>query len=354
MRRVLISPIIPMRRIADYPGCQAATNFCLHLAEGDIFDVVYSLPPTNVRESLSKEAGAVEYVCIGRNWKSMPGKVLSVILENIILSEKINKDDTVWLYNLGWNVLLLYFLLGIKGVCRNIVVADFTPPAKKNILGLITQWFIRKANARILLADSPRFGGKNTVCIPGVVSSQRQKREDVVRREFFLSGFLIENRGFPMILEWFAKHPACRLSVCGHIPQREVLKGYTEQYENICDLGFLSYEQYVEALGNSGICLNTRDPGYPENHENFPSKMIEYLMHNKVVVSTMHYPQLEKIKYVYLPLNEEEFMNGLENLLLMDDQKILEYANQGEYVIQMFSIKRWREEIIRLESSSHA
>lgn len=164
-----------------------------------------------------------------------------------------------------------------------------------------------------------------------------------------MSGALVPNRAFPTILPWFAEHPNCRLVITGRVPEKNVLADFSSKYPNIQDLGFLPYEEYLKTLSAAGICLNTRDPRFPENHENFPSKMIEYLLYNKVVVSTMRYPQLDGIRYIYIPLEKEEFMAALEKIVKDPEKELLKYANQGEEIRKRFSSERWKKEMKILE-----
>lgn len=349
--RIFICPIIPAELVCKYPGTQAANTFCRHLIDGKVFDRVFSLPPTNLREDLSKfNKSPVEFICVARKLRGVIPKLFSAIAENWIVFRKIPRGSSVWFYNLGWNLIFLYWLLGFrKNVRRNIIVADFTPPRGIDLLKRFTQFLIRRADARIVLADSERFKNKNTVCIPGIVPMQNLPRVERVKREFLISGSLIPICAFPKILPWFAKHPKCILTVCGRADTKDVLTDFASRYPNIRDMGFLPYSEYLKILENSGICLSTRDPSYPENHENFPSKMIEYLLYNKVVVSTMRYPQLEEIAYFYLPLEQESFMNELEKILEKPEEELLKYANQGEKLLKKFSPSRWKKEMENLE-----
>ncbi len=349
--RIFICPIIPEELVYKYPGTQAANTFCRHLIDGGVFDCVFSLPPTNLREDLSKfNKPLIEFICVARNHQCAPLKLFSAIAENWRVFKKIRKGSSVWFYNLGWNFLFLYWLLGLKGnIKRNVIVADFTPPRGVSLLSRVSQYLIRRANARIVLAHSDRFKSLKTVCIPGVVPEKNIREESALARDFFMSGFLTPKRAFPRILSWFSEHPNCKLTVSGFVPDREVLLSYVSTYSNIRDLGFLPYNEYVEALSTAGICLNTRDPALLENHENFPSKMIEYLLYNKVVISTMRYPQLEGIDYIYVPLEKATFMESLENVLKMPEKELIRYANQGKKLLEKFSPTRWKDEMLKLE-----
>lgn len=52
--------------------------------------------------------------------------------------------------------------------------------------------------------------------------------------------------------------------------------------------GSLPYEQYLEKLKNAHILINPRNMELPENQNNFPSKIMEYLAVGKVLVSTKY------------------------------------------------------------------
>ena len=107
----------------------------------------------------------------------------------------------------------------------------------------------------------------------------------------------------------------------------------------------------MELLHKITFQLSTRDPKAPENQCNFPSKIIEALLHNRVVVSTIHYPQLNGIQYIEVESNAEAFLQGVQTILRMADDELLTYANQGELVSQLFDVHHWYKIMNDIERS---
>ena len=50
--------------------------------------------------------------------------------------------------------------------------------------------------------------------------------------------------------------------------------------------GVLSYEEYINCLNECNVLINPRNMNLPENQNNFPSKIFDYLLTGKIVVST--------------------------------------------------------------------
>jgi hypothetical protein len=351
--RLFICHVIPKGAVERYPACQAGNQFSFTLIDDGLFDRVFSMAPTQVREPF-EAADSVEYISMWRRFRLLPLKLLGVGAENVLLLKKVPRDAVVWFYNVTWQTLGLFWLLRLfrPRVKVGVIVADFTPPVGLDPVARLCQRAIHRADFTIPLAASERFKSGSSICLPGVVPDGPCEgvTGEPAERSFLLSGILVENRGFPMLLEWFAKHPRCCLHVSGVVPAQEVLDRYTQRYANICDHGFLSREAYRSLLQRVTFCLNTRDPRYPENRENFPSKMIEYLLMNKVVVSTMTYPQLEGVDYLYVPLEEEAFMGQLEALLEMSADELAHYSDQGDRIRALFSTAVWRQTMEQLEN----
>jgi hypothetical protein len=98
--------------------------------------------------------------------------------------------------------------------------------------------------------------------------------------------------------------------------------------------------------------LSTRDESYPENQCNFPSKIIETLLHNRIVISTIDYKQLDEIKYVKVDMNCDAFMKQVSEISRKPHEVLMQYANQGALVSKMFSTEVWNKNIAEIENYS--
>lgn len=354
MKRYFLTHISPEDKILEYKVSAAACNFSYNLISGGCFDKVYSILPAYVQgEKDFSDTTEIEYVYSSWRWSNTLLRRLAPIKENVSLFKKIEKNSSIWLYNMTmlnvWLVLLLRLFR--PSIQVNIIVLDFTPGEKLNNIFLL---LINKCHSRILLANSPLFKKENSVVLPGVTPMVDEKYPVVtnVKNNFLISGVLSENISMlPMLLSAFSKMPKCMLHVTGMIDDDTLVKEYVEKHPNIIYHGRLPFNEYLELLHDTPFLLSTRNPAFPENQCNFPSKIIEALLHNRIVVSTLHYEQLDGIKYIEVPSEEDGFVQAIEKIAQITDEELLTYANQSEEVKKMFSVDVWNQNIKHLERS---
>ena len=109
------------------------------------------------------------------------------------------------------------------------------------------------------------------------------------------------------------------------------------------------FNVYMELLHHITFQLSTRDINFPENQCNFPSKIIEALFHNRIIISTIHYPQIEGMKYFTVKPTKEEFHNGIRAIADLSDEELLRYANQGNVVERLFGVEVWNQAMAKIE-----
>lgn len=343
-----------MDRILDYKVSSAACNFSYNLISGGMFDKVYSILPSTVSGKKSFEnSEGVEYIYSSLRNKDYLCK-LALIVENFTLFCKIKDGSSVWLYNLAkiniWLVILLrWFKPSVK---INVIVLDFTPGTRRSKFFLK---YINKCNGRILLANSSLFNKENSVILPGVTPSKDIDYPEIreLNKGFLISGALGENIAMmSMLLEAFSKMPSLTLHITGVTDDDSKIKEYSSIYKNIIYHGCVAYEDYLEILHKTPFLLSTRNPEFPENQCNFPSKIIEALLHNRIVISTLHYEQLDGIKYFEVPANLEGFIETLMNIAQMDREVLICYANQSNLVKELFNTDVWNKTIHKIEGKS--
>lgn len=352
MKHIFITHIVPKDKILEYKVSSAACNFSYNLMSGGYFDKVYSILPANVRGRKGfTNTNSVEYVYSSLRNHGSFGK-FAPILENFKIFRKIEKGSSVWLYNMSminiWLVLLLrWFKPSVK---INIIVLDFTPGAKNNNFFLKQ---INKCHGRILLANSPLFNKDNSVILPGVTPNSNIDYPAITefKKEFLISGVLSENISMlTMLLESFSKMPHLTLHITGTIDNDATIKEYSSKYENIKYHGCVPYNEYLNILHDTPFLLSTRNPEFPENQCNFPSKIIEALLHNRIIISTLHYEQLNGINYFEVPSDEKGFIKEIESIASSPSSKLLEYANQSVLVKEMFNTGVWNNKMKEIES----
>lgn len=350
--RYFITHIAPKDKILEYKVSSAACNFSYNLIGGGMFDKVYSILPANVCEKKDfTNNDGVEYIYSSLRWKGVLRK-FAPIIENIRIFCQIKKGSSVWLYNMTmlnvWLVLLLrWFKPSVK---VNVIVLDFTPGEKHN------DYFLKQINkcfGRILLANSPLFNKENSAVLPGVtpLNDIDYPKVTEIKKEFLISGVLGENIAMmSMLLEAFSKMPHLTLHITGIISDDSKIKEYANKYPNIKYQGCVPYNEYLEILHSTPFLLSTRNPEFPENQCNFPSKIIEALLHNRIIVSTLHYEQLNGIKYFEVPANTGGFIKAIEQIANLGEIELKSYANQSQLVKKKFNTTVWTNTISDIEN----
>lgn len=349
--RIFVTHILTKENILKYKLSVAASNFCWNLIEGGVFDKVFSILPTNVHDSINKELmEGLAYCQLRRLGGAF--RFLAVIVENLTVFKAIPSGSKVWFYNLTVLNSFLYILLRVfkRTTKIYVILLDYTPSS--NYIQKFFLWQANHADGIIKLSNSVLFTNENSVCLPGVtpIVVTPFPRQEKIKKEFLLSGVLNERIAMTeMVLEVFSCMEDYVLHVTGEI-QNEDLVGKYSSFKNIIIHGQLSYDDYISVLHKISFQLSTRDPKYPENQCNFPSKVIEALLHNRIVVSTIQYEQLENIYYFYVPSDMNGFKQTIINICSLQETEIMKYANQGSIVNNKFNTEAWNDAMSKIES----
>ena len=341
MQRIFLTHVAPKDKILEYNLSVAASNFCHNLINGRAFDTVYSILPTFVTGKIEPFKGLV-YSSL-RNLGFL--NRLAPIVECFKLFSKIPRQSSVWYYNctiLNATLIILLKLFKPK-VKQQIIILDYTP--SNHLMALFFLWLTNHLDGAIKLADSPLFTIKNSVCLPGVVpeDSIHYPRVSAIKKEFLISGVLSENISMlSMLLDAFSEMPEFTLHITGKAPNLDQINRYTQKYNNIIYHGMVEYEEYLKILHNTPFLLSTRNPQYPENQCNFPSKIIEALLHNRIIISTIKYKQLEGIDYLVVRADKEGFMQDLSHYMGMEQTTLIRFANQAGVVKKRFNTDVWK------------
>lgn len=152
-----------------------------------------------------------------------------------------------------------------------------------------------------------------------------------------------------MALKVFAKLPKLVLHISGKGELVDMVKQYSEKYSNIIYHGFMDVDSYKKMSKQIDFCLSLRNPSLPENRNNFPSKSLEYLSDAKILISTILYPELDGVKYVYSDYSEEALANVVVKLSQMDEDELKQYANNKDVLLKKFSERAWKHAFEYLE-----
>lgn len=332
----------------------AASNFSNTLVSGDIFDRVYSiLPPFVTGKRNANELATENSVLLYSALRRLPAPLSRVapIFEQLALFFKIPRGASLWLYNVTMlNWILIKLLKWLKPSVKIYpIVLDYTPGLPGNDKFLKA---INNSAGRISLTNYSELSKVNFHCLPGItplINTHPQIKSP--KPTFLLSGVLSEEiSSISTVVEAFANVPEATLYITGNLSHNPALIERIAHIRNINYLGMLSKAEYNNLLDTSTtFILSTRNPNFPENQCNFPSKIIEGLSHNRGVISTISYPQIDGINYITTKLSVEELRNTIRNVSSMTASQIERYINQGEKVAKMFSISVWKSIIEKIE-----
>lgn len=351
MKRIFLTHIVPKEQNLRYHLSVAACNFCSNLISGNIFDEVFSVLPTFVNGKIDPFYGLVY-----SSWRS--NRFLckfAPFLENIQLFFKIPLKGSIWYYNCTLlNAPLIVLLKLFKPrVKQNMIILDYTP--SKKIKDRFFLWLTNQMDGTIRLADSSLFTCKNSVCLPGVVPAilPSYPRVSEINKEFLISGVLSENISMlSMLLSAFSQMPEINLHITGKVTNCDLIKSYTDKCRNIIYHGMVSYDKYLEILHSVPFLLSTRNPCCPENQCNFPSKIIEGLLHNRIIISTLNYNQLKDIKYLNVHSDINGFITDIRNIISMSEFELLSYANQSMKVLEYYNTDVWGNCMTEIENKT--
>lgn len=350
--RYFITHTTPRQYIEKYKSSIAGGNFSLNLKDAGLFDVTYSILPSNIYNyDEDKNIDDIRIVYSTIRSKSKASRLVGCLVEQWRMFRIVKSDSSVWLYNLCVLNFLLFILLKLfkRRTGVYIILADYTPGEGVNNFFL---WLTNKADGLISLSNSTLFTVKNKKILPGIVPTDVRypKIEKPVIRNFQLSGNLKERiSSTTMVMEVFSEFPNIQLNISGREPEGTDILFFTEKCENINYYGVLPYEEFNAMLNNNSFVLSMRNPSFPENQCNFPSKVLEALLHNRIIISTIHYPQLDGVKYFVIPYGKDGMRNAFQEIAQKSDEELMKYANQGEYVKQMFSPEIWKRNMDELE-----
>ncbi len=352
--RLYICHICPKDKILDYGFSISASNFNFNLISGGGFDKILSIYPgfsTGDLKLLNEENIETVY-CKWRKHRGLRQR-LARFVEQISVFRKIPTGADVWFYNVTTlNILLISLLKVFRPSCKlYTILLDFAPD---ELFHKIALKLINRMSGRICLSTYSRFNSYNSICMPGVIGLTNNGSAPIktIKKEFIISGALKENiTMLSMLLDAFSEMPDLKLHISGVlIDHKEKLYEYSSKFPNIIYHGKLPFDEYNRLLESIPFSLNTRKPTALENQCNFPSKVIEALCHNRIIISTILYPQLNQLKYFHVSSDLDSFKSDIQRIANMPEEELLSYANQGAMVTELYNAERWFENMRKIEN----
>lgn len=341
MDRVLISNVVPQEQVVRLKASQAANNFCFNLVKSGCFNEGLSIIPPSYSIEENNDNLFYYYANTGRGEF---GKLYSHLINSIRLVYRARKYSNIWFYNVSSSSMPAYFLL--RFIFRKkvyVILADHTPGKHFLSFQNLLERLIRKSLGIISLSSRTTIKTTKNKIVPGIILSSCVRSVNIKKIErpikFLFSGTLSDVTGFDMALKVFSRVTNAELYISGN---GEFPKEY-EQYKNIHYAGFLEYKEYLKLYDKVDVCLNFRNPSLPENNNNFPSKILEYFSKNKIVFSTIDYPEIEGAKYIICEYDEEKLYQKVREILEYNDDFICKYANNAPFLLNNISEKSWKE-----------
>lgn len=101
------------------------------------------------------------------------------------------------------------------------------------------------------------------------------------------AGRLDEERGIRKFVDTFVKtYYQARLLITGDGPLKSYIQDIANRYDSITYLGILPEEEFDKVIELVDICVNPQPTGRKFTDSSFPSKVVNYLAHGKIVIST--------------------------------------------------------------------
>ena len=236
-----------------------------------------------------------------------------------------------------FSVVLAKFLLRKKVF---ILVADY-PFYQKKLSDKIYNWVLKKINGTIVFNSNIKCN-RNSKLLPGLLYKEQIKINSSGRlnKNIILSGSLGKTTGLELALEYFSKRPEFTLYISGRrfMYSEDEFENLIEKYaefKNIKFLGMLDYDEYLDLMDKCDVALSLREQNDEEHNYNFPSKILEYLSKSKMVVSTLHYKDIDDDLLFYA---EPSIDNALEKIYKLSENDVIEKRRRvAEYLIKNFT-----------------
>lgn len=354
--RVLICQMLPEKVTHMHEVSQALNNFNINIINTNYFETVISLVPVNIVSSIQSEIGGakIEFVQNKYRNKNKILQYLNILIENFKIVSLAKSSSSIWYSNVNIQTLISCFIL--KFIYRKKVyniLTDYSPTNNIISFQYLLKILIDKLDGIITLSARTNIKHSNAITIAGIIPydiSEVYEIKSINNKDFLFSGALEKITGIDLALKVFSRMPHLTLIISGRGKEINMVHEYVSIYPNIKYLGFLEYNEYKKILSNLTYCLSFRNPIFPENNYNFPSKVLEYFCANKIVISTIKYPELLGFNYYYCEFDEAELMTLINEILNSDQQNNFLYTNNGFSLNNSFSIKTWERSFEKIEN----
>lgn len=287
-----------------------------------------------VQKELTKEIGDVK-----AHFRTAD-RLAGVMKYKHAVKQALKQTDCLLTYNVTYAWMFAPALARRLGKKSALILADYS--GEESYHGMVGRLYarlelraIQKYDVVIGLSETTKRFLKTHqrfLCVEGGIdqdvydyfepSSVEEKQQENGITTYMYAGILEPVTGVDMLLKAFSRvsNPLVRLKISGKGSFQKMVEDAAKQDDRITYLGCVPYEEYLSNLKQADILVNPRNMNLPENENNFPSKIMEYLATGKPIIST-RFPGWEKYnKYIAFC---ESTVDGL--------QTALETADVGRY-----------------------
>lgn len=212
----------------------------------------------------------------------------------------VDDNTVVIFYNITYANFGLAKKIKKKGGKVILVLADYTDSREekgilRKVLASLCQREFKKIEHIITLSKMPniKFGERTRLGVVhgGIKNSYYENFKLPPRKEkiiFMYAGLLSTVTGVDTLLEAISQisNPNVEFYISGKGELEGQVRSFARYDKRVRYLGFLNQKEYLNKLNKSHVFINPRNMSLPQNSNNFPSKILEYLATGRIIIST--------------------------------------------------------------------
>lgn len=292
-------------------------------------------------DQIDKEDGKI-------TWHYLPQKHKKYFFGKEIknLKLKIDKNTVVITDTINAKVLLNSFAFAKKHHLKVIGIYTDSPSnitSNKKIGSLITRHFSKKVDGAISLTVELNSllnkKKKPYKVIHGIVETQTISKDQSMSKYIFYGGSLLEKDGIYHFINGFNKleNKDIKLFIAGHHENKEKINEFIEKNHNIIFLGNVDEDMVKKYIENAIMCVNPRPIDARRDALSFPSKVLEYINGESIVLSTKQSSIFEMFnrEIVWMnDLSERSIVNAINHVLQIDQKTSDEMKQTAKAKVQ--------------------
>lgn len=277
------------------------------------------------------------------------GFLKSVFMCRKLLKEQLSRTDVAIAYNSLYAWFVLPYLCRKMKKVSVLILADYSGvEACQGIIRKAYAWLmknnIRKYDVVVGLSErTKRYLKKKQRFIyseGGVDETFYEEfaalpEKDSKKKIFMYAGLLEQVTGIGLLLEAFCltEEADWELWISGKGSLDSMIVAEAAKDNRIKFFGFLKYSEYVDYLKQADVLVNPRDMSLPENQNNFPSKILEYLATGKEIISTRFVGAERFERYISFCDSDVCALNNAirKAAMVVEEQKELRYTQNREF-----------------------